>query len=990
MNLLEVERLVRKIAEVLQHRVPEAQARQLAQDYAEVCRTANHRLNQCAAILAQGDEPQALQLAEAPPPLLELVTRLGFRQLNEWRDYCQSHDLPVADSLDGKFIRQLGAAYGQGLASDDQLYRKYREAVLLRNDDQAVEILRAIVRRNPADPNAPRELARLENKILGAELEKLDAAMQAGDDARAVSLVQEIEALNFASAPAGEGWRRGQEARCRVLLRQAQQQRTRDAWMAAAPLLLLVHSLCEEHGFKLHDRDAQTLRELDDWVAQSHKTAETERKFQRALTEVRQLVQVAEEKNAAATPLDRTELRQQGEALGHKWREVEGFGRAVDDELSARVRKALLVSRGQLARKNLSVRNRAILATGVFAILAIGASVFFWNQRQSRDLGAELKAHRQARHVSAAETFAARMRGENARLLQSSAALRQELEATDQFLKAENRRREQCAGLLAQLQTAAAEGFSNAAPEKIQGQFDGARQAVTEAAEDFQPALHAALVSSQAKWDLRLEELRKQRLAEFEQQFRIAQQRVNGLKYDQGSETVRAALAEIYPELQSLEPLVTPGLPQLRLPADAETRFRAVQASALTFSNEVARWEQILSVWARPTTLEAYLASLKSFQQSEFARPAEKAPAGEVLGLNITEAALLAGLLLPGDPEGWADFTRQPNLNLQPPDVMPGERSRFSQLRDDENILNLMQCKITRLRPPPADVPKTWLGYARGSLGKNKLNRKTGLIYDPVESPTAVSFQPRVFDDYLLSVEEVGRTPESEVFERVGMKGLFDSRTGTNYTATLLGILDAINRETAGSPLFRAYLALRVHEIMELRSQAWGAYWAPNAAQDHRNLHELGADAIVTGDWLVPGRQANLLGGIEGHFVKARRVSYRQQAKFLNALARRTVEAGFSLAGQVGAGGQPVLSAVPPDQTELWGWTSGPKTPALLFRYRDNPGRFVMINPPLPLTPLFTFRTQRRQVLEEVRKSVSTNPIELGGYLPPLYSTAHE
>ena len=108
MNLLELERLVRKITDVLQHRVHEAQARQLAQDYSDVCKVASHRLSQCAAMLAQGDEPQALQLAEAPPPLLDVVTRLGFQQINEWRDYCRSHDLPVADSLDGKLIRQLG------------------------------------------------------------------------------------------------------------------------------------------------------------------------------------------------------------------------------------------------------------------------------------------------------------------------------------------------------------------------------------------------------------------------------------------------------------------------------------------------------------------------------------------------------------------------------------------------------------------------------------------------------------------------------------------------------------------------------------------------------------------------------------------------------------------------------------------------------------------------------------------------------------------
>ena len=199
MNLIEVERLARKIADVLEQRAPTAQGRQCAQDYTDACRVANHRLNQCAGMMARNENALALQLADKAPPLLDLVTRLGFRQVNEWREFCQAHELPVADPLDAKAIRQLGAAYGQGLAADHQLYRQYREAVMSRKEDQAVEVLRAIVRRNPADTNAPRELERLERKVLDGELEKLRLALDGGDDLRGVSLVHEIEALNFSA-----------------------------------------------------------------------------------------------------------------------------------------------------------------------------------------------------------------------------------------------------------------------------------------------------------------------------------------------------------------------------------------------------------------------------------------------------------------------------------------------------------------------------------------------------------------------------------------------------------------------------------------------------------------------------------------------------------------------------------------------------------------------------------------------------------------------
>jgi hypothetical protein len=362
-----------------------------------------------------------------------------------------------------------------------------------------------------------------------------------------------------------------------------------------------------------------------------------------------------------------------------------------------------------------------------------------------------------------------------------------------------------------------------------------------------------------------------------------------------------------------------------------------------------------------------------------------------VLGLNITAPALLSGLLLPGDPEGWNLFERQRALQFAPEDVMPGERSRFNQLRDDENILNIVLCRIMRMEPASGVVTNAWAAYARGNLGRNKFNKKNGPVYDPVQSPNAVEFVQREFDNVRLAIEEVGRTPEAEVFDRAGLKLLIDSRTGTNYSGSLLGILDALNRDPAGNPLFRAFLALRIHAMMELRRHSWDAHWAPNAALDLRRLRELGAESIKSGDWMLPGGRDHLVAKLEEHFTQARRVSYLQQAKFHSTLARRAVEAGFSHVGHADAEGQTSVPTAPVDGVELWGWAARTKAPALLFRYRGADRRFVTVNPPMPLTPLFAFRLDRRQLLAEVRQSVSSNPSELGSNLPPLFHTeAHD
>ncbi|MCI0540038.1 MAG: hypothetical protein L0Z50_32935 [Verrucomicrobiales bacterium] len=991
MNITEADRLVRKIAEVLERKTPAAQARQLAQDYADVCRTTAHRLEQCAAMLERGEEPQALQLAEAPPPLLDLVTRLGFRQMREWREYCQKHDLPVAESLEPKFIRHLGEAYGKGLAPDHQLYRKYREAVFQRDDHAAVSALGVIVRRNPADTNAPRELERLEAKILQTELGKLEAALAAGDSARVISLVQEIEALNFAAQPSGEVWRRGQESRCRTLLLQAEHQRARGAWSAAAPMLALVHSLSEEHDLRWSPDETRALRELDDWVGERQKAHEEDRKFQRTVLELRRLVASREARNADGKLLNHREARRQCEALDRKWREAEAFGRPIDEELITHTRKVSRLLHAQWTQRKRMQRNWAVAGLAAFVLVALMVSIFFWNKRRARDVTAELKSLREARQVVAAERLVTRLREQDRRLARASPALRIELEAADHFTQTERQRKAQCESLIAQLEEAAQRGFDSSALEQTQARGSEAQRAVTEAAEDFQPELNAALRAWRTRWAHWLGERRTERVAEFERQFPAADQAArDGLDFGRGPDAVHATLAELDPTLHSLRALIWPPLPSLRLSAEAETRFNTFLARVTAHSNELVRWDGIRSTWRQPGSIEAYLESLRQFQGSEFAPAAEKTCAGLVLGLNITSSTLLAGLLLPGNTEAWDFFQHRPGQSSVPEEIMPGERSRFNQLRDDENILNLFQCKITQLPGADRGQRKTWIGFARGRLARNKFGRWEGKIFDPVESPAALEFRKREFDNFTFSVEEIGPAAEAVVFEEAGLKGLIDSGTGASYGLSLLQVLDNLNRQTQGSPLFRAFLWVRLHEILELRPHAWNAHWAPSVAHDRQQLRKLGADRIVSGDWLIPGGQRDLAERLERHFEQARRVAYRQQAKFLGLLARRASEAGLVLAGHAGPEGKPALPPGTASGAELWGWAADSKMPALLWRMRESGPGAVTVREALPLTPLFVFRADRHALLAEVRQSVSNDPSELGSYLPPLFRSDHE
>ena len=107
MTLLEIERLIRKISELLQQGSSSDLAQKLSEDFAAACRMANHRLQQCEAMIKAGDRHQAIQLAETAPNLLDLVTVLEFQRTDEWRGFCKKRGLSPAEIIDGHSVQAL-------------------------------------------------------------------------------------------------------------------------------------------------------------------------------------------------------------------------------------------------------------------------------------------------------------------------------------------------------------------------------------------------------------------------------------------------------------------------------------------------------------------------------------------------------------------------------------------------------------------------------------------------------------------------------------------------------------------------------------------------------------------------------------------------------------------------------------------------------------------------------------------------------------------
>src|SRR5436190_11737376 len=110
MTLHELERLIRRIEEAVE-RPPNSGLQKLAGDYSAAGRAAVTRLGQCIQMLEKGEEHQALQLAEAQPPLLDLITLLSFRRSPSWRALCQGENLPTPEPFDIRAVRRLNELY---------------------------------------------------------------------------------------------------------------------------------------------------------------------------------------------------------------------------------------------------------------------------------------------------------------------------------------------------------------------------------------------------------------------------------------------------------------------------------------------------------------------------------------------------------------------------------------------------------------------------------------------------------------------------------------------------------------------------------------------------------------------------------------------------------------------------------------------------------------------------------------------------------------
>lgn len=158
--------------------------RPLLEDYsdqfAELCRSINERLNRCNEYLNKGRRSEAVYELHSAPDLLELVSACSGEWLKKWKNVCLDLELTMFDAFDQAIVERLR----KECVSEQELeplLKEYRRCVYQGDHARCVELLRKIREKDPGNPSWIENLRPLEEAFLPSWIERAERGLLAKD-----------------------------------------------------------------------------------------------------------------------------------------------------------------------------------------------------------------------------------------------------------------------------------------------------------------------------------------------------------------------------------------------------------------------------------------------------------------------------------------------------------------------------------------------------------------------------------------------------------------------------------------------------------------------------------------------------------------------------------------------------------------------------------------------------------------------------------------
>jgi hypothetical protein len=977
MTLLETERLIRRISEVLEHGGNQDTAATFAGDFAAACHAANLRLQQCEAMIKAGDRHQAIQLAETSPNLLDLVTVLEFRNADTWRAFCQQNALPVAERIDARSVHALNECYAQGISTDHPLYAAYRKAVLNRNDEEAFRVLQSIARLNPTDGNAASELLRLDAKVLGSRLDNLGGVLDGGDAALVVGAIEAIEALGFKTRPEGDVWCKAVAVRCRSLLNEAARLKAASQWMDNLAKLDFIRRLQTEYKLELSASELKQLEALETWARGEQEKDRKDREFNALLAELHYRVQQSEEKDTSARYVKLPELRDDFEALHKVWRALTDFTRPIPQDATAAFRKRSTLLEAEIARRT-AIRRRTILVSSAVT-LAVGAAVawFVLGQMKARELAEHLQAAVSERHARVAENLINRVRTIDKRLL-SLGSVNAAVADAESFVTKERALLTSFEAAFAKLPTQLGGDPDAARINVIAQQLAQTRAALDALAPDLKTENEPHVQTFERQWKQYLSEGGLAVNGIFEQWVGSAETKCSQLDYRAPADRAAAQISALSGIMQKINDCEAGFTNHVSLRSDLLQRATAVRAKFAAYDRELKKVGEGMGALTKAHASTEFAAAISLIASSEFSGAPAVTAAASIQSLGASDEAALRSLLGATNAGTWAFIKKGRPASLVPEIAMPAERAFFERLNADPAVS--ASHRHYRLWLDHENTKnEEWI--TAGSLERSQ-GWKRIKAWTPWPSANNAIFADREYGYFdgqwklsatepIFRLEALREPEETSAFASVGLAKVWSG--GSTYGKPALEVLDALKDSRDGSPVFRAYLFCSLVEVMEFQPDAWGLSFCPSARADAAKIRSIVDGQIAAGDWFVSSKAKVWSEKLDQFFATEKSLSYAKQAAANLALSQAAAKDGLHYVGFLGLDGKPCLVETPPP-VEVWGYDVGSKQPSLI-------STSIM-----PLSPLFALPAPRADYL--AKADVNSNAASSANALPPLFRNA--
>ncbi len=941
--MIEITRLARQIREALSSDPGHAPVESLAATYARFCQEAALRLDSCAAMLEKGSEYQALQLAETEPVLLDLIAGLSFEQSEEWFQFCVNNELSIPKKFDSRAIQALDRLYSKGISSNHPLYRDYRAAVLSRDDTKAIQIMRSIARMNPSDANAKSELARLENKLFQVELIELRKTLAAKEEERCIAHLAEIERLATpdrladlpeyvqACALRRDALRREAITTAERLCNALEEEHQAGAWRMVGDLVARIRALQSEHAFQLSESLEKRCAEMQHYFGTRRAEFQQASQYQGAIAALRGFVDRVDSRLLARSTLSGNEAEELQVEFHKLWTVLESFKRPLPEDFEMRVRSCANSLRAELNRIRFQ-RTLKIAAISAVAVLLVGlVSRFTVTEIRAGEFVAQLARLQAEGQVTASQKMLSELPVEHPDLV-TKPKLRGRIQETEHWIEVE---REKLRGVetgLGDLERSLRGSLSANGLSSAKTQLESATQLLENLASDQQAGPSARLLVVRNLFEEKLAAVREEVVARSDIHLgELEALATSSLLYDQPRSSVKKALGEIEPRLKQMEANLNPSLTGIQIPPAQRVRTEELRKRFDLFTAENQKLEGVSEALLKATTFDSYLEALRGFQASLLRQDPDVVLARRLLENIPPSDTLLAALLMPDDPVGWAALkTNTHAAGFLPKEVLQPELDRLIGLRSDKLLNNVWELQFVDFKRQNKVFPVYNLGggveESKSSAENTQLVIWKGNLYYPGPTTEAPNFK---MQSVTMKTSPAGKEGDGEVLSKklssasdcmrfLELNRMTDE-TGTKYEKSLIEVLDVLAQNQSSNVVFRAYMFQQIVELIRMRPYVWGWQYAESLRADIGALEGIcGRGSLRSGDWMVDVKNTQLGPKLTPFFAGLQSRKYWNEARLRREIIHRVITAGLKFGGYLDGAGTPRLLGEAQAGKELW------------------------------------------------------------------------